>query len=268
MPFILEWPFWVKRTSLEAVPNICNVLPGLVNGRSLADGYARGWGLQYGNLRKKVFADPLYIEAMHLARGRTVQETDRRANLFLLLKFYIPQLPAGDIIEFGSFRGGSAIFMAKVSLDLGLPSQIWALDTFTGMPTTDKSVDAHSTGDFRGTNLEALKAYTAECGLNNLHWVQGLFEDTCAGVLAKSRRMILAHIDCDIRSGVQYSYNIIKQHMENGGYIVFDDATTSSCLGATEVVETDVIRRDGLNCEQIYPHFVFRCWNQPCASSP
>ena len=40
--------------------------------------------------------------------------------------------------------------------------------------------------------------------------------------------------------------------------MVFDDATAASCLGATEVVEELVIRRDGRHCEQIYPHFVFR----------
>ena len=43
-----------------------------------------------------------------------------------------------------------------------------------------------------------------------------------------------------------------------GGYVVFDDATVSSCIGATEAVEDLLIRRDGLNSEQIYPHFVFR----------
>jgi hypothetical protein len=49
--------------------------------------------------------------------------------------------------------------------------------------------------------------------------------------------------------------------MANGGYVAFDDAHTSSCLGATEAVEDLVIRGDGLNCEQIWPHFVFRAWN-------
>jgi hypothetical protein len=53
--------------------------------------------------------------------------------------------------------------------------------------------------------------------------------------------------------------------MAPGGYVVFDDAHSSSCLGATEVVEDMVIRRDGLNCEQIWPHFVFRVW--PTATS-
>jgi hypothetical protein len=253
---------------LERIPGFPGVQSGLVNGRCIAEGYARGWGLQYGDLHKRVLGDPLYIEAMRLARGRTVQEEARRANLFLLLKFYVPKLPLGDIIEFGSFRGGSAIFMARVCAGLGLKSQVWALDTFSGMPAPDKNIDAHSVGDFQKTNFESLKAYTAKCGLNNVHWIQGLFEDTCQGVMEKSRKMVIAHIDCDIRSAVQFSYKSIKKHMVDGGYIVFDDATTSSCLGATEVVENDVIRRDQLNCEQIFPHFVFRCWDRGNGSNP
>jgi hypothetical protein len=54
--------------------------------------------------------------------------------------------------------------------------------------------------------------------------------------------------------------------MVPGGYMVFDDATYSSCLGATEAVETLAIRRDGLNSEQIYPHFVFRSFFQQASS--
>ena len=40
--------------------------------------------------------------------------------------------------------------------------------------------------------------------------------------------------------------------------LVFDDATTPTCIGATEAVEDLVVRRDGLSSEQIYPHYVFR----------
>jgi hypothetical protein len=128
-------------------------------------------------------------------------------------------------------------------------------------------VPAGSAGDFRETDLASLQSYTTKCGLDNLHWVQGLFEDTCGGVLQKAKKIILAHIDCDIHSAVSFSYNTVIKHMINGGYIAFDDATSSSCLGATEVVESEVIRRDGLNCEQIYPHFVFRSWDRPNASN-
>jgi hypothetical protein len=231
---------------------------GIFHGRSVFDGYARGAGLEFFNLDDKILADPLYVEAMRLAAGRTIQSPARRMNLFLILKFYIPELPPGDIIEFGAYKGGSAIFMAKVCVELGLGSQIWALDTFAGMPPTDKTADAHNAGDFADTDLDKLREYTTACGLTNLHWIKGRFEETTEDVLARSAKLVLAHIDCDIRSAVRYSYNCVKTQMVNGGYIVFDDATASSCIGATEVVEQDVIRRDGLNSEQIYPHFVFR----------
>ncbi len=50
----------------------------------------------------------------------------------------------------------------------------------------------------------------------------------------------------------------MRARMVRGGYYVFDDATVSSCLGATEAVEELVVRRDGLHAEQIHPQFVFR----------
>ena len=68
----------------------------------------------------------------------------------------------------------------------------------------------------------------------------------------------LAHIDCDIYSAVAFSYDAVRGYMVEGGYLAFDDAIYSSCLGATEAVEELAIRRDGLNCEQVFPHFVFR----------
>ena len=98
----------------------------------------------------------------------------------------------------------------------------------------------------------------SELKLDNLVLVKGFFEDTNDSVMAQAEKISLAHIDCDIQPAVKYSYEGVKPFMVNGGYIVFDDATVSSCIGATEIVEDLLIRRDGLNSEQIWPHFVFR----------
>ena len=227
-------------------------------GRNVHDGYQRGWGLEFGSLASSIDQDPLFREAVEAVGGRSVQDPFRQKNLFLLLKFYLPKISAGAIIEFGSFRGGSAIFMARICQAVLPQTQVYALDTFAGMPETDRAIDAHSGGDFANTNFEELEAYVAQLGLSNLHLVRGLFEDTTPKVLETCGPVTLAHIDCDIRSACAYSYNVVRPAMCEGGYIVFDDATVSSCIGATEVVEQDVIARDGLRSEQIFPHFVFR----------
>lgn len=227
-------------------------------GRNVRDGYARGWGLQFGDLKAKIAADSLYQDALALAVGRTLQAEDNRMNMYLLMKFFLGQLPMGHIVEYGSFKGGSAIFMAKVCSVLHPGMQVYAFDTFAGMPETDRAIDAHRAGDFKDVNFEELQDYIRSTGLNNLHLVRGLFEDTAPAKLPDIGAIRLAHIDCDIRSAIEYSYNASLPYMVKGGYIVLDDALFSSCLGATEVVEDILIRRDGLNSEQIFPHFVFR----------
>ena len=148
--------------------------------------------------------------------------------------------------------------MAAVCAELGLNTKVYGLDTFSGMPATDKCVDAHDEGDFKGTELVELRDYVDRIGLCNLQFVSGLFEDTAPGLLPRIGPINLAHIDCDIRSSVAYSYEAVKPHMATGGYVIFDDGLVSSCLGATEAVEDLLIRRDGLNSEQVYPHYVFR----------
>jgi archaellum component FlaC len=233
----------------------------LRKGRSPRDGYARGWGLEFGGLTPLVLADPLYQECFGLAEGRTIQTSPCRLNLYLLVRYYLPRLGPGAIVEFGSYRGGSAIFMAALCQRLGLQIKVYGLDTFAGMPSTDQAIDAHHAGDFQDTSFEELRNHVTQCGLDPwLAFVPGRFEETAPAVLAASGPVLLAHIDCDIESAVAYSYDVVKPRMAEGGYIVFDDAHSPSCLGATEAVEDLVIRRDGLSCEQISPHFVFRIW--------
>lgn len=240
------------------LPVMTGMTEGIRQGRNVYEGYQRGWGLQFGGLKEKVLADPLYQEAFAVARDRTIMSEENRMNLFLLLRFFLDKIPFGHIIEYGSYRGGSAIFMAYVAQKLYPGRKIFALDSFEGMPPTDKNVDAHNMGDFSDTDVASLQARVDELHLDNLILVKGFFEDTNDDVMTQAGKISLAHIDCDIAPAVQYSYEGVRPFMVKGGYIVFDDATVSSCIGATEVVENLLIRQGGLNSEQIWPHFVFR----------
>ena len=240
------------------LPTFAGVENGIRKGRNVHQGYQRGWGLQFGEVKDKVLADPLYQEAFAIAKDRTVMSETNRMNIFLLMRFFMGNIPFGHIIEYGTYRGGSAIFMAYVAKRLYPGMKAYALDSFEGMPQTDKSVDAHNKGDFSNTDLASLQARVDELKLNNLVLVEGFFETTNAGIMAEAGKISLAHIDCDIAAAVRYAYEGVKPFMVDGGYVVFDDATVSSCIGATEVVEDLLIRRDGLNSEQIWPHFVFR----------
>jgi hypothetical protein len=201
----------------SSLPELKGVTQGIRRGRNVYEGYQRGWGLQFGDLRNRVLCDPLYREAYAAAKGRTIMSEQNRMNIYLLLRFFVGVLPTGNIVEYGSYRGGSAIFMAYVVKRLYPEMQVFALDTFEGMPATDKDVDAHNAGDFSDVDLDKLLARVDELKLDNLLVVKGLFENTNDAVMAKAGRIRLAHIDCDIAPAVKYSYEGVRPYMVNGG---------------------------------------------------
>lgn len=222
--------------------------------RCVADGYRRGWGLVHSDLAAEVRADPLYVEARSAAGDLSLLGDERLMNLFLILRDGVTKLASRNIIEFGSYKGGTAIFLAVALRRLAPEALVYALDTFGGMPDTDATLDMHCAGDFSDASIDAIRDRAALLGLSNLRLVQGLFEQTFPLI---SETFGLAHIDCDIISAVRYAQRAVWPQMTPGGYVVFDDSNTPSCLGATQAVEEMIMDRRILS-EQAWPHHVFR----------
>jgi hypothetical protein len=229
-------------------------------GRAIELGHWRGWGLEYGGLVEEVGQDADFQQALKLAKARGSLLTPAKlVNLYLLLRFGLPQLEHGDIIEFGSYKGGSAIFMASLLRSFGSRARVFALDTYAGMPPTDQLRDLHSAGDFGDTSLAEFRRDIDKAKLGEFVVpVQGIFSDTLPGLLADGRRIALAHVDCDIYGGVKYAIEASRPHMVADGYFVFDDPLHGSCLGAMQAIEETLLHEDRLCAEQMYPHPVYR----------
>jgi predicted O-methyltransferase YrrM len=229
---------------------------GVVLGRVPKEGYQRGWGLQFSDLAERVQREPLFQHASSAAGIGSLMSAEKRMNIYLLMTRFLPKLDQRHIVEFGSFRGGNALFMALVMQEIDPAARIFALDTYTGMPEADKVIDAHRFGDFADAALGAFQDQIVKLGLKNVLPVQGLFNETFP-VLEPARRFGLAHIDADIYASVKYAQDAVWPRMTRGGYVVYDDAEVSSCLGATQALEELIIEKR-IHCEQIWPHFVFR----------
>lgn len=226
-------------------------------GRSLHDGYQRGCGLMHTDLPAAIDADPLYRAAVEASGGWSIMTGAKRMDLFLLLTRFLGRLENRNIIEFGSYRGGNALFMAWILRALHPEARVYALDTYAGMPPTDLTRDVHHAGDFADTSQADLEARRDALGLTNLIVVKGLFEDSFPAMAASETTFGLAHIDCDIYSAVRYAQNAVWPCMTRGGYLVYDDADVPSCIGATEAVEELIMDRR-IHAEQVWPHWVFR----------
>lgn len=233
--------------------------PTFTGGRNIRLGHLRGWGLEFGGLGGLIGEDPAFQRAMALCQQRgSLMLAPKLQNLFLIIKYCLDGTE-GDIVEFGSYKGGSATFMGAVLRDLGRTTRVFALDSFRGMPETDGVRDLHREGDFGDAGFEELQDFLSAHDLDDTVLpVRGYFEETFPGVTEECEKLALVHVDCDIYSAVKYSIRVAKAQLHEGGYLVFDDPLHGSCLGAMQAIEEDLYHGEQLAAEQVYPHLVFR----------
>jgi len=214
--------------------------PTFDGGRNIRVGHLRGWGLEFGGLGAAVSEDPVYLRALQRCQelGSLLPEV-KLQNLFLIIRYCLAGIE-GDILEFGSYKGGSAVFMGALISELGHRSRVFALDSYGGMPATDAVRDLHHVGDFGDASLETLRAFLRAHDLEDrVIPVPGNFEDTFPQLAAETRGVALVHIDCDIHSAVKYAIQVAKTQL-HGGYLIFDDVLHGSCLGAMQALEEDL----------------------------
>jgi len=71
------------------LPELKGINQGLRNFRNVYGGYQRGWGLQFGGLKKEILSDPLYQEAFAAASDLSIMSEGNRMNIYLLLRFFL-----------------------------------------------------------------------------------------------------------------------------------------------------------------------------------
>lgn len=195
-----------------------------------------------------------------VSEGRTVVSPNSLVNLFLLMWEYVPKICDGPvtIAELGVAKGGSLLFLATLGKAFVPHAQMLGIDVFEGHPAEEIGPsDWHKAGDFAVTPDEVTDLYRMANQIVPSRIIRKKFSHAAADVAA-SPPIALCHIDADTKIGVSSAIEATIDHMVPGGYMVFDDPLFPTCLGAMEAVENIMIRRHGLNAEQVCPHLVFR----------
>lgn len=168
-----------------------------------------------------------------VSQGRTTLDHNR---LFVLWQAIRNTRPAeGDIAEVGSYRGGSARFLAVAAAQMGWDPILHVMDTFTGHPESAdfKRDGVHVPGLFSDTGVEQVTAYLSDLPLVRVR--QGRFEDTCHEIA--DRQFALVHIDVDIYSSTESCLSFFWPRLSRGGTIVVDDYGFTTCPGLKTAVD-------------------------------
>lgn len=132
--------------------------------------------------------------------------------------------PAGDLVEVGVYKGGSAASLAQVAREQ--KRRLFLFDTFAGIPYADAD-DFHRAGDFGDTCVEAVRAAIPDAIV-----VAGVFPQSLPADVGP---VAVAHIDCDQYRSVIESARALAPLMAPGGVMVFDDYNV--LVGARRAVD-------------------------------
>ncbi len=151
--------------------------------------------------------------------------TSFKAHLVMALKILetSPHVE-GDIVECGTWKGGSAANLSLVCRIVGRRLKIF--DSFEGLPEDDprdREAAGYKKGDYCGTLNEVesnLKRYGA---LEVCEFNKGWFSDTLPRL---NRPVLLAFLDVDLEASLETCVRHIWPHLVSAGYIFIDE-----CVG-------------------------------------
>jgi hypothetical protein len=131
-----------------------------------------------------------------------------------------PQTP-GDVVECGTWKGGSAANLSLVCRIVGRKLKVY--DSFEGLPEgegRDREAKHYQKGDYHGS-LEEVKANIRRYGaLESCEFVQGWFEDTLPDLHSP---VLLAFLDVDLEASLETCVRYIWPNLADSGYVFIDE---------------------------------------------
>ncbi len=174
--------------------------------------------------------------------------------LFGLLKcLLVTENIEGDIIELGSFKGGTATVMAHFLDYTGSRKSFYVCDSFEGHPYDDKT-GTDRKGRFHDTNISYVTEKFKKFGVGDrIRVVKGRFEDSLPSHV-DGEKFSFAFVDCDLYQSTKYVLDFLLPRMGKGSIIAFHDYG-SARFGLTNAVH-ELCEHKGLKVN-LYPvpHF-------------
>ena len=138
---------------------------------------------------------------------------------------------AGDVMEAGVYRGGTARMLRKRLVGSG--KRLYLFDSFDGMKTVSSAFDRHKAGDFADTSLEGVQDVVGRDSF--IDYRKGWVPETFAGL--ESSKFCFSHIDLDLYQSVSDCLKFVYERTSPGGVIISDDYGFPSCPGARRAVD-------------------------------
>jgi hypothetical protein len=149
----------------------------------------------------------------------------------------IPKDLPGDLIECGSFKGGSAVNLSRLAAKTG--RRLHLFDSFEGLPTPQEGDKEHLVlselqfhtyegGAYAGSLAEVKENVRKYGALGVCEFHKGYFNETLPGFDAQ---LVFAYVDADLTSSVRDCLKYLWPLLADGSYLFTDEAHHTEIAG-------------------------------------
>jgi len=155
----------------------------------------------------------------------------------------------GDVLECGIGRGNNSLQMGAWLRDFGSHKNVYACDTFDGLPYTDEET-SHIKSDLKKGECihRTFPEFVEEIEKQKLAgWVtpiEGLIEETLDSCLG-NKTFCFAWLDVDLYYPTDYAWKWLQDKMPVGAVIGIHDYKYWRCPGIQQFVEKEITKFAG-----------------------
>jgi O-methyltransferase len=165
--------------------------------------------------------------------GLTMTGLARLNDLQRCVEAIVTDAVPGDLIEAGSWRGGSSLLMRATLDALGASErEVWVADSFQGFPAPEPEPGGYpgslepffAAFDYLAAPLEQVRDSFARLGYREgVRFLPGFFEQTLPELAADQRRWSVIRLDCDTYDVTLLALRCLYPDLSRGGYVIIDD---------------------------------------------
>jgi O-methyltransferase len=187
-------------------------------------------------------SDKQFRAAFDVVMSNTMVGEQRCYELWHLVG-QVRHLEHGDIIEIGTWRGGTGCLLAIKAQQDQIPCSVYLCDTFQGVVKSSDRDSVYRDGEHSDTSLSVVNSLLRRASAHNVKILKGVFPEETAGPLS-DHRFRLCHIDVDVYQAAKDALDWVWRRLELGGIVVFDDYGSHMCPGITELVNRESCKPD------------------------
>lgn len=186
--------------------------------------------------------DHAFADATWHVVGYTLVDAYRLYELWKLTE-QVSKL-SGDILEVGTYKGGSGAIIALQANRVSPNAIIYLCDTFQGIVKCGEfEVDNRVNGQHK-SSIEDVLIPLASLQVKNTKILTGIFPEDTEHLIPLNTEFKLCHIDVDVYQSAKDVFDWVWPKLVKHGIIVFDDYGFIDCDGITKLVEDMMLDKD------------------------